>query len=410
MDTQFRPIESLERRRLMAAGELDPTFGANGVAALPYVGFDTAAEVLPDGKILVAATEHFNEIVQFALRRFLANGTPDATFGGVANGQPAGTPVGTVRHVAGGATVGIPAHVDDLDVLPDGKILVAGAVGGFDVEYAVARFNADGSLDTTFGGFPGGGSSLPMLPGTAEVDFPDHDDQRLALESMAVAPDGRIALAGAYSQGDLGVVALLNPDGSVDRLHNWAQSFQSQPNFSEYGGGAVAFLPDGTLIVGGTATTLVSSGTDFLRTTWVLRAFDRTGRMVWDAPPPQDLPEAVTGLVVEPGGTVLAAGSRGSSMVVARVGPDGAFDPAFGNGGGLASASVGPNNVAGPAGIERLPDGRFYVLGRQLNPGEDYTFYLTRFLPSGVADPTFGGLHRVAALDQASSTASTGCS
>src|SRR5687768_13519224 len=77
-------FESLEPRRLMAAGDLDTSFGTNGMVAA-----GTAVEVLVDGKILTARTI-FDPVNgqhpetrnwTFAVQRFLPGGAPDLSFG-----------------------------------------------------------------------------------------------------------------------------------------------------------------------------------------------------------------------------------------------------------------------------------------------------------------------------------------
>ena len=117
----------------------DPTFGSGGYAAAPFEANSTDSEsevvVQSDGKIVSIGEDGSNHWV---VARHLANGTADATFG-------------TAGHVvtvfAGNETSYNKPR--GLAVQPDGKIVV---VGNASIDHwAVVRYNTDGSLDTSFG-------------------------------------------------------------------------------------------------------------------------------------------------------------------------------------------------------------------------------------------------------------------
>jgi uncharacterized delta-60 repeat protein len=130
-------------------GSFDPTFGTGGVVRQDTQLDTTAAVALqPDGKTIVVGNSKGTSNIDFGVTRFNADGSLDATFGGPAHGGPI---AGTVFTDFGGR--------DDtpiaVAVQPDGKILVLGtsrAAGGTaDADVALARYNSDGSLDTSFG-------------------------------------------------------------------------------------------------------------------------------------------------------------------------------------------------------------------------------------------------------------------
>src|SRR5687768_5152188 len=144
-------VQPLERRVLMAAGDLDPSFSGDGklVSSFAAAGIESAnaVKVLAGGKILVAGTAGGN----FLLARYTAAGALDTTFG---VGGPDGDGVTTTDfgHDRDAANA--------IAVIPGGKILLAGTRGrpGSDPEFglnnddfALARYNANGTLDTTFG-------------------------------------------------------------------------------------------------------------------------------------------------------------------------------------------------------------------------------------------------------------------
>src|ERR1700736_2540456 len=77
-------VERLEDRTLLAAGFLDPTFGAGGKVLTPFAGSDDealASTLQPDGKIVVAGFTTTASGQDFALARYNANGTLDNSLG-----------------------------------------------------------------------------------------------------------------------------------------------------------------------------------------------------------------------------------------------------------------------------------------------------------------------------------------
>jgi uncharacterized delta-60 repeat protein len=152
-----------------------------------------AVTVQDDGKLLAAghANHSFGE-EDFLLRRYEPDGALDATFAG-----------------DGTATTDFAAHEDQgkaLAVQPDGKIVVAGYSVGLDSDdvpskdFALARYNPDGTLDS---GFSGDGRRTTNFGG---------DD---AAYDVALQPDGKVLVAGS-SSGDF-ALARYEPDGRLDQ-------------------------------------------------------------------------------------------------------------------------------------------------------------------------------------------------
>src|SRR5688500_5227212 len=96
-------------------------------------------------------------------------------------------------------------------VQPDGKIVAAGQAFGDALDFAVVRFNADGTLDDTFDGGDGtfGGNGMLRIPIGAGSDV---------AKAVAIDSAGRIVLAGSAVVNDLNQIAVvrLNGDGSLD--------------------------------------------------------------------------------------------------------------------------------------------------------------------------------------------------
>jgi len=126
-------------------------------------GFDTASglAVQPDNQIVVAFWSYSSQTS--LIGRLYPDGSPDPTL-----------------------QIAISGRVSGMAVQPDGAILVAGGLfnsGGFS-RNSIARFNTDGSLDTTFD--PGTGAAASTRP-----DLPN-------VSAVAVQPDGKIILAGDF--------------------------------------------------------------------------------------------------------------------------------------------------------------------------------------------------------------------
>ncbi len=251
----FRPtLEVLEARDNPSGGVLDPTFGSGGIAALPnpggdtYIAGPTFTAVQPDGKVIVLTTTDRPPVKgvitsEAVLSRLNSNGSLDTTFG----------TRGTVLLPVGKSNIGM-----SLALEPDGKILIASLAypnSPSDREYAVARVNGNGTLDTTFGG-----------AGTGWwVSNPSSRDE--AITQLAVVPQGSsfaIYAGGgaALANGDLGVVVVqLTPagvpatsfgsGGFAIRDTGCVGSYAPLGGSSVSGWGAVAVTSSGRVVVEG---------------------------------------------------------------------------------------------------------------------------------------------------------------
>src|SRR5437867_890974 len=134
-----------------APGNLDPTFGTGGKLTTSFGtgSADVYALVLqPDGKVVAAGAVWNGSASTFALARYNANGSLDPTFGRT----------GRMTTAFGAAGSGVFA----LLLQPDGKLVAAGTAtnGGSAYDFALVRYNANGSLDATFG--TGGKVTTPI--------------------------------------------------------------------------------------------------------------------------------------------------------------------------------------------------------------------------------------------------------
>lgn len=175
--------------RYHANGSLDAGFGSGG-KVITSIGrgkdCGQGAACQSDGKILVAGDFYNGSDNDFALVRYNANGTLDTGFG---TGGKVITPVGSGYDSGGSVAVQV-----------DGKIIVAGdSNNGNDNDFALVRYNANGTLDTGFGS--GGKVTTPV------GDYGDSS------ESVAVQIDGKIIVAGSSYDGISNDFAVARYDG-----------------------------------------------------------------------------------------------------------------------------------------------------------------------------------------------------
>ena len=141
----YGQIQELETRALLTPGALDTTFGGGGSLITTFTTGDDVGKgvaIQSDGKIVVVGTcpgvtNNPSSSTDFALVRYNTDGSLDTTFG---NGGKVRTNVFQFDNAFG------------VTVQPDGKIIVVGETfTGSNFDFAVLRYNANGSLDGTWG-------------------------------------------------------------------------------------------------------------------------------------------------------------------------------------------------------------------------------------------------------------------
>jgi uncharacterized delta-60 repeat protein len=210
-----------------ANGNLDPGFGTGGIATTPLGGNDDKARdaaLLPDGGFVAVGQADPAGLgnVDFGVVRYTADGHPDPGFNS--------TGVETTD-IAGRGDV-----ANAVAVQADGKIVVVGeaeTIPSF-FDFAVVRYNPNGTLDQSFGG-----------DGIVTTDLGSEFDDATA---VAIQPDGKIVVAGDTEQN----VALARylPDGQLDPTFNAGGTVVSNIGTNEANG--VAITPGGTILIAGT--------------------------------------------------------------------------------------------------------------------------------------------------------------
>jgi uncharacterized delta-60 repeat protein len=209
------------------AGSLDPTFNGTGIVRTAFGNSHSEPNgiaVQPDGKIIVSGIVYSSSIL-FAVVRYNPNGSLDATFG---TGGKVITPVGL--NVLGGAVA----------IQSDGKIVVAGMTENPTYDFTVLRYNANGSLDNSFGS---GGIVITAMG--SDNDF---------AESVALQSDGKIVVVGSsYNGSNMDyAVARYNTNGSLDTSFDGDGKIIKHIANDDFGR-SVAFQSDGKILVNGSS-------------------------------------------------------------------------------------------------------------------------------------------------------------
>jgi uncharacterized delta-60 repeat protein len=230
--------------RYLPDGTLDDSFAGDGKQTIgPGRGAAGAVAVQPDGKILLGGYDYPETgPVTFAVTRLTDDGTPDASFSG-----------------DGKLTTEFPGNsqIRALALEKDGKIVAAGRTdqGAVAVDYALARYTADGELDDTF-----------SEDGRQTTDFgvdPGFDE----LYGVAIQDDGKIVasgVAGGETFGSRFGVVRYDTDGEPDptfsedgrQLVDFDGDKQPPDvyGYSAFGLGGVAVESDGTIVAAGSST------------------------------------------------------------------------------------------------------------------------------------------------------------
>ena len=351
-----------------APGDLDPSFGTGGFVLDPMNGNDAQARALAidaAGRIVVAGHVANNAIDDdFGVLRLDAGGNADPGFG-----------------AAGRAYASYAAASDDegygVAALADGRIVVGGLTfisdgSGDYPDFAAVRFNADGSIDASYGNHGNGW----MSSGRAGSD--------LGI-AMAAGPTG-VVLSGYVDDGGGGIDAAalrLDTLGMPLPLFGDAGVLVADPDTNA--SFAVALAPDGSVVLGGH----LDGGGAFVQRVDASGAADPAfagdGRAEIGA-----LLDRVEDLLLLGDGRVVVAGYVAQEAAIVRLTSAGIPDASFGSGGRytLAPAAVGATSVRATA-LAIQPDGRIVAAGIANAVGEVSVLAL-RADANGNADASFG--------------------
>lgn len=366
-------------------GDLDQSFGVHGIVATDlqvYYAIANAIAIQPDRKIVVAGAAGY--YYHFAVVRYNPDGSLDNSFG---NNGFVQTDFGMDYDSIAG-----------LKIQANGKIVVAGPtdVGPNPQNFALARYNSDGSIDKTFN--PSG--AVSGKPGLVITDFGLSD----VANGVAIQTDGKIIAAGTALNGGAFALARYNIDGSLDI------SFGNDGNgkvITDFGigsdnGNAVTIQQNGKIIVAG------QTGIGPTASNFALARYDIDGRLDTSFNPTGAISgqpglvvidfgtggERIRAVAIQAKGKIVAAGITNTgpnpqNFALARFNIDGSLDTSFGIEGKVITDF---NNTSEQAnGLLVQVDGKLVVVGRTDNISNFGTsLAIVRYNVDGVLDTTFG--------------------
>jgi uncharacterized delta-60 repeat protein len=343
--------------RYNSYGTLDSSFSGSGAISVSFGSSSKGSSVIlqPDGKILAAGGSWNGSNWDFALFRLNSNGSFDTSFDG-----------------DGGTTTAIGASNDEgysaILQPDDGKIVVGGlSWNGSNWDFALVRYNANGSLDTTFDG-----------DGRLTTAIGAGDDR---CYSLALQPDNKILAAGYSWNGGNWDFALVryNANGSLDTTFDGDGKLTTALGFGDAYGSSLALQADGKILLAGHSWN--GSNYDFALVRYNVdgsldTSFSGDGKSYAQAGSYDD---NAFSLALQPSGVILVAGSswNGSNwdFALARLNRDGktasgiieggsgndwlvgtdATDSIFGrNGDDLVIVTMGNDTFDGGAGTDTM--------------------------------------------------------
>lgn len=344
--------------RYNADGTLDNTFSIDGKLTTAIGSSDDICYAIclqPDGKIIAAGYSSNGLNNDFALVRYNVDGSLDNSFDG--DGIVI-TPFDSSDDI-----------IYSMIIQTDGKIIVVGcAINGTDLDFALARYNVDGSLDISFGN-----------DGKVLTDFSMFDDK---IFGITLQTDGKIVVVGYMDSGTSldWALARYNVDGSLD------SSFDMDGKQSIYFGisydvaYSLAIQPDGKIITGGCTYTGVDDDFSLARFNVdgsLDNTFDGDGKVVTSL----GADDWIFSLLLQVDGKSIVAGYSGSGpasdFALARYNTNGSLDSTFGTD-GIVLTDYGTNGDMAYAALIQS-DLKIIAAGYS-NNGTDNDFALARYL------------------------------
>jgi uncharacterized delta-60 repeat protein len=277
---------------------------------------------------------------------------------------------GTVRHNiqnGGGNAVAVQA---------DGKVILAGSGNS---QFVLVRFNADGTLDNSFG-----------INGMVRTKIFAVDDLGSSARDLIIQPDGKIIAVGNGQRGAFFppgtpvynevTVVRYNPNGSLDTTFDGDGIATTLVNGESSFGYDSELQADGKIVVADNRFSVIrynSNGS--------LDASFGTGGIVPTAFGGGNSPN--TDLKLQPNGKIVVISGQGL-VAMARYNTDGSFDTTFDGDGKLTASIAGYDSGYG---LAIQPDGRMVAVAiSQTTPSAPQTLGLMRIMPNGEFDASFG--------------------
>src|SRR5215469_11604753 len=321
-------------------GTLDSSFGTGG----KLIGVTGGAIAIQrDSKIVTAGGSKGD----FSVARLNPNGTLDVTFGSG----------GKVTTDFGGPYDG----ASSVAIRADGKILAAGTTVNSSsiADFALARYNPNGTLDTTFGK---GGKVTTDFAGVSANAY-----------SIAIQADGKVVVAGVANidGGEDFALARYNLDGTPDLSFGTGGRVVTAfgtvaQGFSWAEGSSVAIQADGKIVLAGDA--YIDPGFDIALARYnpngtLDATFGTGGKVLTDFADLTGMAfssEAANSVAIRSDGKIVAAGrtfvTTGYNWALARYNNNGTLDTSFGKGGKVMTDFAGDSDEVYAVAVQ--PDGK----------------------------------------------------
>ena len=275
--------------RYNSDGTLDVTFSGDGKMTTNFSSaFDDAlgVAVRANGKIVAAGHAGSDK---FALARYNPNGTLDTTFSG--NGKVT-TNFSPVSDLATGVAI-----------QANGKIVAAGTAGSteFSGTFALARYNQNGTLDTTFSG--NGKATTDFTPGEQDVAF-----------GVAIQANGKIVAAGGGDVGGFSFeLARYKRNGALDTTFSGDGKVTTNFSAGLDAAHSVAIQADGKIVAAGHASLRRFALARYNRNGNLDTTFSGNGKVVTDFTRRGFGDDFANGVAIQANGKIVAAGRAGGS-------------------------------------------------------------------------------------------------
>jgi uncharacterized delta-60 repeat protein len=349
-------------------GSLDTSFDSDGKTTgdigLPTTSGARETAIQADGKIVVAGYSYNGSNDDFTVVRYNADGTRDVTFD--ADGKVSTDITGNIWGERANAVT----------IQPDGKILVGGSTEpGSNTDFAIVRYNTDGSRDTSFDG--DGIVITSFSPGSFEYIY-----------DLAVQPDGKIIAAGYSYNGSNNdfAIARYNADGSLDTTFDGDGKVTTDFNNSNESAYAMKLQTDGKIVLAGSYSS--DSNYDFAVVRYNANgsldtSFDVDGKVTTNILGN----DGASSVAIQANGKIIAAGSSADDFAVVRYNADGSLDASFGADGKTTANILGSDSLSA---VAIQADGRIVAAGYSYPGANNNEAALARFNSDGSLDVSFG--------------------
>lgn len=320
-----------------------------------------------DGKIIAAGSAAIGAN-HFTLARYNTDGSLDTTFGtgGIVTSPVPSSTNSTIQAVA---------------IQDDGKIIAAGSSTITTTRFTLARYNIDGSLDTSFG--TGGFVTSVISTSTSS-----------SIQEIAIQADGKIVAAGSSTIGSSHfTVARYNANGSFDTSFGTGGSvFTAIPTSTSSIILEIAIQADGKIVAAGSST--ITSNRFTLVRYEANGGLDNsfgTGGIVTTVIP-TSTSSNIQGVAIQPNQKIVVAGfsfiGTSNRFTLARYDANGSLDASFGTG-GIVTTEIPTSTNSAALSLALQTDGKIVAAGHSSTAQLNFT--LTRYNPDGSPDTSFNG-------------------